>query len=59
MGFTLFIKSVFSEGFQYSIPSPGNPRGLICLPAIVFHEVTAKGDMLGSHDGELVKISTL
>ena len=46
----IFIKSVFSEGFQYSTPSPGNARGQICFPALAFHEVTAK-DMLGSHDG--------
>ena len=39
------------RGFSTVPPSPGNARGLICFPALAFHEVTAKEDMLGSCDG--------
>ena len=30
------------RGFSTAPPFPGNARGLICFPALAFHEVTAK-----------------
>ena len=47
----IFIKSISVMGFSIAPPSPDNARGLICFPALAFHEVTAKEDMLGSCDG--------
>ena len=47
-----YSSKVFSVmGFSIAPPSPGNTRGLICFPALAFHEVTVKEDMLGSCDG--------
>ena len=53
-----YSSKVFSvRDFSTAHPSPGNARGLICFPALAFHEVIAKEDMLGSYDGRLVKIA--
>ena len=49
-----YSSNVFSvKGFSTAPPSPGNARGLIWFPALAFHEVTAKEDTLGSHDGRI------
>ena len=55
MTLSVYSSKVFSvRGFStaHPMPSPGSARGLsCCFPALAFHEVTAKEDMLGSHDG--------